>query len=687
MRRVGRVVRGVGALLALTALVGAIPWALWHFIGWPLPHHVPSAAQVGRALDRRGIPAQALVDALAVVVWLAWVSLVASLAVEIPAAVSGRRARRLPVAGVFQPLTGRLVAAVVVAGLAVAPRPGHLGTPTRGGGLATAVGRRPVAALVLTEATSSAATGIAASGAAAPSTPPAGPPGLTSAPAPGVLVPYVVQRGDTLWGIAERKLGDPLRWSEIYALNEGRPQPGGATLTDPHWIDPGWTLLLPSSTPQPAPPPPNPAAPGPSPTPPASPQAPATISPPPATPVEPRGAHLAVPSTAGAHGVETPLQLPSGAVIAGSFAAGVLSALTAQRLRRRRAYRPSPPRPGVRLAAPAGPKGLRDLQAAVGAARGADERDLDAPAPPAPAPLSVIPEEAAIAHPDLLAVAHRDGAEAHLALSDWPGLRLRGPGAEGALRAWIAALVTRDGPYAAEILIPVELGERLLPGVELPSVRRLDGVERLLTRLEAAAIGRTRRLEDAALADAAAYRRRCPEDPFPLLLAVVGDLPAGAEARWSALMATATRLGFAALVLGSAEEDAPSGTGQPGIVIRADGTVGDIAPAGLGELLAGATLFQLDAATAADLLGPVAAVHNDTAVHDDTEPVSPEGPERRARLQSRPYRTTTPPGPLPPTATTPSPPCPARPSPVGRAARRSRPRRQASGSTCSDLHG
>ena len=106
-------------------MVVGIPWALWHFVGWPLPHHVPTAAQVGRALNRQGIPDQALVDALAVVVWITWATLVASIAVEIPAALSGRHAPRLPVAGVFQPVTGRLVAAVIVACLSLAPRPGH----------------------------------------------------------------------------------------------------------------------------------------------------------------------------------------------------------------------------------------------------------------------------------------------------------------------------------------------------------------------------------------------------------------------------------------------------------------------------------------------------------------------------------------------------------------------------------
>ena len=123
--------------MLLAALVGGVPWALWHFVGWPLPHHVPSATQVGRALNRQGIPAQTLIDALAVVVWLTWAALVVSLAIEVPAALSGRHPPHLPIAGIFQPVTGRLVATVIVACLALAPRPGHTSQPgTTSSGLA-----------------------------------------------------------------------------------------------------------------------------------------------------------------------------------------------------------------------------------------------------------------------------------------------------------------------------------------------------------------------------------------------------------------------------------------------------------------------------------------------------------------------------------------------------------------------
>ena len=61
---------------------------------------------------------------------------------------------------------------------------------------------------------------------------------------PRVRIHRVVE-GDNLWDIAERYLGDGERWHEIFALNKGRPQPGGQELTTPGLIEPGWVLLLP----------------------------------------------------------------------------------------------------------------------------------------------------------------------------------------------------------------------------------------------------------------------------------------------------------------------------------------------------------------------------------------------------------------------------------------------------------
>jgi len=57
---------------------------------------------------------------------------------------------------------------------------------------------------------------------------------------------YVVQPHDTLWSIAGSQLGSPLLWPQIAQANYGRPQPDGGVLTDAHWIDPGWVLVLPT---------------------------------------------------------------------------------------------------------------------------------------------------------------------------------------------------------------------------------------------------------------------------------------------------------------------------------------------------------------------------------------------------------------------------------------------------------
>jgi nucleoid-associated protein YgaU len=49
---------------------------------------------------------------------------------------------------------------------------------------------------------------------------------------------YVVRAGDCLWAIAGRELGQPLRWTQIYAANKGQ-------IRNPHWIYPGQIFQLP----------------------------------------------------------------------------------------------------------------------------------------------------------------------------------------------------------------------------------------------------------------------------------------------------------------------------------------------------------------------------------------------------------------------------------------------------------
>jgi nucleoid-associated protein YgaU len=55
-----------------------------------------------------------------------------------------------------------------------------------------------------------------------------------------------VRAGDTLSGIAAAHgLGG---WQAVWSANQDRPEPGGAALTDPNHIEPGWTLDVPAVT-------------------------------------------------------------------------------------------------------------------------------------------------------------------------------------------------------------------------------------------------------------------------------------------------------------------------------------------------------------------------------------------------------------------------------------------------------
>lgn len=58
---------------------------------------------------------------------------------------------------------------------------------------------------------------------------------------------YGVQPGDTLSEIAETKLGDRLRYPELFEASQDTIQRNGARLTDPDLIQPGWRITIPGT--------------------------------------------------------------------------------------------------------------------------------------------------------------------------------------------------------------------------------------------------------------------------------------------------------------------------------------------------------------------------------------------------------------------------------------------------------
>jgi hypothetical protein len=331
-RTFGDVLKGLSALFVLIVLIGAVPFALVRYIGWPLPHHVPSADAFNQA-----ITPDVLLKALAVIVWLAWAQFVACVAVEMAAARRGvGLPARVPAAGPSQFLARQLVAAMLMITASAAsfvPDLAHLGAqagppvvhkpitataravpghgPASGQGAGARQGR--TAAAFLRPAN---AHGLYPRPTAEPATPAS--PNVT--PRPGANLPttrgesalrpaddsftlafdsgagpagssggtklYRVQpphgrHHDSLWEIAQRHLGDGRRYKEIFELNRDRVQPDGSRLTIASLIRPGWILTMPADATGGdlvAEPPPLPLPGGPAPAP--SPPAPHTQAPP-----------------------------------------------------------------------------------------------------------------------------------------------------------------------------------------------------------------------------------------------------------------------------------------------------------------------------------------------------------------------------------------------------------------------
>jgi nucleoid-associated protein YgaU len=222
-----RLLKAAGALGVLVAVIVGVPLLLaaLHLV----PHSLPSPGDVIASLRVRD-DGQLVQVVLATGVWVCWVLFTASTVAELVALVRARPARRLPGLRIFQRPAAALVAAVAV-GLTVAPAVGGA-IPS---GIAAARPPLPVATVTSVLSTSvqedvdtqvirTASAHSDRADAPAPTSPPR---------------TYRVQRRDTLWGLAERYLGDPLRYPEIITLNPTAVGPDNEIYS-------GTVLVLPS---------------------------------------------------------------------------------------------------------------------------------------------------------------------------------------------------------------------------------------------------------------------------------------------------------------------------------------------------------------------------------------------------------------------------------------------------------
>ncbi|MGW7196205.1 LysM peptidoglycan-binding domain-containing protein, partial [Streptomyces chryseus] len=211
------VARGLLALALLFVLLAAVPYLLLH-VG-VLPHHMPSWEEASSALTSPD-DGQLFLGALTLIGWYGWGTFVISVALEAVSALRDRNAPRIKLLGGSQQLAGALIGGILL----LLPTGTAFATPAPTTATPISAPSQPV---------SNAASAVSTLASAAAAKQYAGP-------------VHHVQAGDSLWEIAEKRLGSGPRWHEIVEANRGVPQADGTHLTeDTTILQPGWTLRLP----------------------------------------------------------------------------------------------------------------------------------------------------------------------------------------------------------------------------------------------------------------------------------------------------------------------------------------------------------------------------------------------------------------------------------------------------------
>ena len=253
-RNISTVLSGLGACAGLSAVLCGVPILLLLEMPSPVPDRWPPFSGL---VSRTFAPSTTHVwmALLGILAWLAWLWFAVAIVLEVAAVAWGMKAPKMPGARLGQNLVAWLVGSVVLLALLHVEGQGISRRQVAVRGKASAIS-------VVAGGTGSSAgwlhdsesAGGSASGDAEATARFAVFQGKASAFASGSdsvdrgMQPrgYVVRSGDTLWSIAASELQDPLRWTEIARLNYGKLQAGGATLTDSHWLHPGWILEMPS---------------------------------------------------------------------------------------------------------------------------------------------------------------------------------------------------------------------------------------------------------------------------------------------------------------------------------------------------------------------------------------------------------------------------------------------------------
>jgi hypothetical protein len=416
LRRVGQVLTGLTALVALLAMLVGAPIGLAVLGGNPLPDHLPGLAEITDTLLGRDESGTLFVATITLVGWGAWIAFAVPILIESLARLRGVRTPRIPGLSAPQAIAAGLVGAVALL----------IASPALAGGAPAYAGP---AVAISAPAVAGAPTVAGVQGQPAITTVT-----LPIQAAPGTTAPtikYKVSKNDDLFDISGRMLGDPERYPELGAVNHianlDHIEPNQELVLPADAVDAGprrhatGSVITVSAPPAQTPPAADPSGAGAQPQPGTGTAPPTATATPNATtgPTQPAAsgpAQAATPAAADPTGTSTTASAPDGGsntvlVAATVGGIGMLAMLTLVALRHRRARQQQHRRQGRRIPQPASGKAEATLRAAA-ADTNADR--LDAALRVLAAGLADWPDEQ---WPDVVA-AWLDNGAIHLVLTE-----------------------------------------------------------------------------------------------------------------------------------------------------------------------------------------------------------------------------------------------------------------------------
>lgn len=604
-RRLAAVVRFLTSGSALAAAVAGIPYALTVTIGVPWPDQVTSLADLLRRLGQP-VSDPFMFQVLALVGWVCWAYFIAVLLREL-LWLLGRLPSLIADAALLQRYTATLPAHRAAAALLVGTLLLAL----------IAMWRLPAAHAAASAASPPASTVVATAPQHAPPTRAAKPDHTT----------YTVQRGDTLWDIADKYLGDPLLWPKIYQLSCTIRQSDGRLLSDPDLITPGWQLHLPRlDVPAPVPQPPPDDSPAPLPS--APPSAPERDGQQPPGRAERHDEPREEQRQAGRQDREhrkaqerrpTTISLGTASTIGVTTAAGIAAAIGFARWH---AARRCAPQLGT-LAAP-----LEDDDLLLSDALGRTNQAHLATLAARHHNSDTLPRRTAPAEPEqpgTVTVAEQSGTEVRADYLATPGgVHLTGPGADDVARHLAIAIASaaerlRPTPPRVQLIVPRATLRQLLPTARRRAFCAWTVTDTLTEALEAAEHALLERARDEQHVDVLSLERNSST-----LHVLMADAPVNEPARLRAVAERATGQ-LAVVTLG------PHSDHVNQLTVAADGTA-------TGPMVAfdNATMFLLAPDVASEFLDALHAAHGRQPASPDSDE-EPEG-ERAQEPEPGPAR-------------------------------------------------